>query len=303
MKQLANHPKTVTTARAERGFSLIELLVVIAIIALLAAIIFPVFATVRENGRQQTSLSNLHDISTKLEQYKLDHKTYPQVLFGRAYPPGAPVAMDKAYEAAQAADAANAGNVGNANYVSIVDQYFDGLYPEYIRDVNSFKDGNNPTTDLTAVRTVPSVVLAKDGTISAAPETFYAVDAYDTSPLITGTNQVDFNTNVLRYSSSWTGITPDGSAPAGLTTSVTGDTPFDAYKRQLRWQNPPSGTYVTSTSYHVKYANKVLVLWQNGSAKNIDASIFLAASGGADTQVAPTDGPAVTSAKFWQLKP
>ncbi|PIR27424.1 hypothetical protein COV40_00910, partial [Candidatus Berkelbacteria bacterium CG11_big_fil_rev_8_21_14_0_20_42_15] len=41
-----------------RGFTLIELLVVIAIIAILAAILFPVFARAREKARQTSCLSN-----------------------------------------------------------------------------------------------------------------------------------------------------------------------------------------------------------------------------------------------------
>lgn len=298
-----------SASRSVRGFSLIELLVVIAIIALLAAIIFPVFATVRENGRQQTSLANMHDISTKLAQYKLDHKTYPAILFGRALPvgyPGSKVApyapMDQAYAAAQAADAANAAAPA-AGYVSAVDTYFDGLYPEYIRDVNSFKDGNNPASNLAAASTMPAVQLNPDSSVSAVNVTLYTVDAFDSSPLITGTNQLDLNTSVLRYSRDWTSITADGSAPAGSTSYAAGETPVDAYKRQLRWQNPPSGTYVTSTTYHISNANKVLVLWENGSAKNLDASLFLATGGGSDTKVSASDGPVLTSARFWQLKP
>ena len=42
----------------KRGFTLIELLVVIAIIAILAAILFPVFARAREKARQSNCLSN-----------------------------------------------------------------------------------------------------------------------------------------------------------------------------------------------------------------------------------------------------
>ena len=48
--------------RARRGFTLIELLVVIAIIAILAAILFPVFARARENARKATCQSNLRQI-------------------------------------------------------------------------------------------------------------------------------------------------------------------------------------------------------------------------------------------------
>ena len=45
-----------------KGFTLIELLVVIAIIAILAAILFPVFAKAREKARQTTCASNLKQI-------------------------------------------------------------------------------------------------------------------------------------------------------------------------------------------------------------------------------------------------
>src|SRR5262249_22837634 len=48
--------------RRHRGFTLIELLVVIAIIAILAAILFPVFAQAREKARQASCLSNLKQI-------------------------------------------------------------------------------------------------------------------------------------------------------------------------------------------------------------------------------------------------
>ena len=57
---------------ARRGFTLIELLVVIAIIALLAAILFPVFARARENARRATCQSNLKQIGIGLLQYMQD---------------------------------------------------------------------------------------------------------------------------------------------------------------------------------------------------------------------------------------
>jgi prepilin-type N-terminal cleavage/methylation domain-containing protein/prepilin-type processing-associated H-X9-DG protein len=55
-----------------RGFTLIELLVVIAIIAILAAILFPVFAKVREKGRQIACLSNFKQCALALMQYCQD---------------------------------------------------------------------------------------------------------------------------------------------------------------------------------------------------------------------------------------
>lgn len=55
------------------GFTLIELLVVIAIIAILAAILFPVFARAREKARQTSCLSNLKEIALAEQMYEQDY--------------------------------------------------------------------------------------------------------------------------------------------------------------------------------------------------------------------------------------
>jgi prepilin-type N-terminal cleavage/methylation domain-containing protein/prepilin-type processing-associated H-X9-DG protein len=59
--------------RRRQGFTLIELLVVIAIVAILAAILFPVFAQAREKGRQGACLSNIRQISMAFTQYIQDY--------------------------------------------------------------------------------------------------------------------------------------------------------------------------------------------------------------------------------------
>src|SRR5438874_2127450 len=63
-----------------RGFTLIELLVVIAIIAILAAILFPVFARAREAARKSNCISNLKQIGTGLMMYVQDYdEIYPVI--------------------------------------------------------------------------------------------------------------------------------------------------------------------------------------------------------------------------------
>ena len=75
-----------------KGFTLIELLVVIAIIAILAAILFPVFARARENARKSTCQSNLKQIGIGVAMYAQDYdQTYTKAwYFGCVNNPSAP---------------------------------------------------------------------------------------------------------------------------------------------------------------------------------------------------------------------
>ena len=80
------------------AFTLIELLVVIAIIAILAAILFPVFAQAREKARQTACLSNTKQLALALNMYLQDYDEtfYPHVT-ERTAPPGTPdTAVDRA---------------------------------------------------------------------------------------------------------------------------------------------------------------------------------------------------------------
>src|SRR4026207_1927565 len=64
--------------RAQRGgFTLIELLVVIAIIAILAAILFPVFAQARDKARAAGCLSNMKQIGRAVSMYEQDYESLP----------------------------------------------------------------------------------------------------------------------------------------------------------------------------------------------------------------------------------
>lgn len=75
--------------KQRKAFTLIELLVVIAIIAILAAILFPVFARARENARRSSCMSNMKQIGLGIMQYTQDYdEHYPLTWFGRIPPSG-----------------------------------------------------------------------------------------------------------------------------------------------------------------------------------------------------------------------
>ncbi|MFO7945480.1 MAG: DUF1559 domain-containing protein [Armatimonadota bacterium] len=75
-------------SKRTNGFTLIELLVVIAIIAILAAILFPVFARAREKARQTSCLSNVKQLSLGVQMYLQDFdETLP---FAHLYTTGTP---------------------------------------------------------------------------------------------------------------------------------------------------------------------------------------------------------------------
>lgn len=82
------------------GFTLIELLVVIAIIAILAAILFPVFARARENARRSSCQSNLKQLGLSIMQYTqdFDEKMVPIFLYGtgQTLPNGTPTSTGQA---------------------------------------------------------------------------------------------------------------------------------------------------------------------------------------------------------------
>ena len=98
--------------KMKKGFTLIELLVVIAIIAILAAILFPVFAQAREKARAASCLSNLKQIGTALQLYTDDYdETYPpRIIFGVADNPTGQAAYPRYWLAGETTDWTVAGS-------------------------------------------------------------------------------------------------------------------------------------------------------------------------------------------------
>jgi prepilin-type N-terminal cleavage/methylation domain-containing protein/prepilin-type processing-associated H-X9-DG protein len=106
------------------GFTLIELLVVIAIIAILAAILFPVFARARENARRASCASNLKQLGLGMMQYAQDYDEKYASISGAVGGDGLAVRTTPV------------GSAGGLNYYSVNGNYWAGwvakIYP-YVR--------------------------------------------------------------------------------------------------------------------------------------------------------------------------
>ena len=115
----------------KRGFTLIELLVVIAIIALLAAILFPVFARARENARRTNCQSNLKQMALGVIQYSQDYdEHFPKIVIG---------------------------TLGSANADAGVPQYgWAGAIQPYLKSTQLYKCPSTPSTP--AMTTDPDTV-------------------------------------------------------------------------------------------------------------------------------------------------
>jgi prepilin-type N-terminal cleavage/methylation domain-containing protein len=259
-------PSDGRSRRGVAGFTLVELLTVIAIIAILTGILLPVFATVRENARRTACISNLQQIYAGVKQYDLDNRRYPDFLLGPAIDPasctpagtaplqfasGAPCAMQTA---------AATGKLGGSYTKTdgTGSSLAGGLFPEYVKSVETFHCPNNTAHDTAGdLTTVPVTynTFSPGAGYGTEGVNLYAYDSYDANPNITGPTTIG-TAPELRYQRIWQATSP---TPATDTF----------YRNQLHWRVPSDTTYITMCSYHVP-KGKVVVLWLSGSAKVLD---------------------------------
>jgi prepilin-type N-terminal cleavage/methylation domain-containing protein len=249
--------------RRSGGFTLIELLVVIAIIAILVGILLPVIFGAKEKARQGTVLDNYRQISDALAKYKLDHHSYPPVLFGYADTSASPAVAMNAARPSHGLEAAPIG-----------------LFPLYINDPNVFTDPNNPVTpNSTATQSVTVNTLSQTGTLTPTTVSFYTADAFDANYALTSPGVVS-TTPVARYQLAWTNFPPASSTDGS---------------HELINPNSTSATYVTCTTYHAGSGlgqGKVIILFEGGNTAVMDDSQFL--------RTGPDGG---TSPTFWKITP
>jgi prepilin-type N-terminal cleavage/methylation domain-containing protein/prepilin-type processing-associated H-X9-DG protein len=154
--------------RTRRGFTLIELLVVIAIIAILAAILFPVFAKARENARRASCQSNMKQIGLGIMQYTQDYdEMYPRRIFNQGAPSGfQPIWAQVIQPYIKSAQLFQCPSNGNAKSHFTQTAQNNGQYPaiarSYAYNARFGNDDGNPTAGLSDVQSPAGKIIVSE---------------------------------------------------------------------------------------------------------------------------------------------
>lgn len=262
-----------------KGFTLIELLTVIAIIAILAAILFPVFSRAREQARQTSCFSNMHQIYVALRIYREDNNKYPSALLG--------FVQNVAPTGQQATFYTGAGNpaqISSLNYKPLISgQKYMNNDPSAFAcpDTTHNRVEDVSPTGITMAVYPANVPLAgtvfnftqmvKDNCCRVvpvgSPAYFYKYDSYDAGPQVNAQGVVQKDATgqpiwELHYALDWTGAANGPTDP----------------HNQLKYPDAPEDrTIITWCTYHAGYASsdKVLTLLLNGKVRATPTNEFI----------------------------
>lgn len=290
--------KTARIAQGARGhtqraFTMIELLTVIAIIAILAAILFPIFGTVREQARQSNTISNLHAVYVATKQYQDDEGRFPPVLFGYA--------ETVVNGSNQFATTNDLGNITPMDGIKL-----GTLYREHLKDSGSFVNADNSVTNKSEVTQVhyplnspykpgELVVWEKGDSSGSCPisgdpdlpndsyagqsKLFYKMDSMDIGPMLDEYGRQAYESDgvtpkyELHYSPDWT-------RRLGAACDTIDNKPVVT---QLKYKNPPADrtviTYITQHAATTGSPN-VIVLLLSGTVRKVN---YMKANGQAYT--------------------
>ena len=223
--------------RGKRGFTLIELLVVIAIIAILAAILFPVFARAKEKARQTSCLNNIKQLGLATLQYVTDYDQH--------FPP--------------AINYGSSGYVHGDGTIGSIVFWYDLVYP-YVKNVQIFRCPSSPeknTWTMTqyskanyGVNYLRSLTRGGNGLFRISATRIQIGDVRNPAQCITYTDASNYYVYTIYYTGgAWTlladpllALDPDPENQAG------GDIGHDALKP---WHN--MGSNVAMVDGHAKW--------------------------------------------------
>jgi len=280
-----------------KGFTLIELLVVIAIIAILAAIIFPVFSRVKVGAYKSSDLSNMNAIRSSLQIYRADQGGYPPELLGyvTTYSGGSTPTVG---------DMVPANQVVGALFPKRISS-LDTLRPAYLRpptgSVTGFTaaywpnklDGSGGANPGMFQKYGPTDHYADNGSNvercfnpggGSPPVTavsyYYTISGYDVANVQwePGTPNAGKPRAEIHYAPFWSGYTV-AADPCNATAQEHGSALDDP--RQLGYSEPPGTTVVTWDTFFREYdageldhVKSDLVLFLEGNAKLYDSALM-----------------------------
>lgn len=265
-----------------KGFTLIELLTVITIIAILSAIIFPVFARAKVSANRASDISSMNTLRSALQLYRADQGGYPPALLG--------------YVTTYSGDPLG-------NDVIPADKVYGYLWPKRLDSLNVLKPAYNqaargdvttgalwPQADPRPIGSAPLLDLNGDGKVDGADDMansrqafslqpvtrpnpqggnpiearYYVVSGYDVTrvPVPNNPTQKRYELRYARFWSKW-----------GVSGGSASDDP-----RQLGYNEPPDSTLITWNSWFRDYLTGVpqrghaeIVLFVGGAAKPFDS--------------------------------